>query len=95
MTYAEQLLDDRWTYKRALILKRDHYRCTECGSHDRLQVHHTFYRSGAMAWEYESAALVTLCDFCHKYEHKLIPQIRQPRHISEIMIEIIKGWQNG
>lgn len=35
-----------------------------------LQVHHTFYKKGLLAWEYENDSLLTLCSSCHKKEHQ-------------------------
>lgn len=34
-----------------------------------LNVHHKYYITGLMAWEYKDEALVTLCADCHKEEH--------------------------
>lgn len=34
-----------------------------------LNVHHTYYKCGLKAWEYEADTLVTLCSTCHKNEH--------------------------
>ena len=34
-----------------------------------LNVHHKYYSSGRMAWQYKNEALITLCTNCHKEEH--------------------------
>ena len=36
----------------------------------QLNIHHMFYISGNMAWQYENEALVTLCYDCHKKVHE-------------------------
>lgn len=44
-----------------------------------LNVHHKYYISGKMAWEYKNEALITLCATCHKAEHlnNLIPVMNE------------------
>ena len=65
MSYSDELLDQRWRSKRLQILKRDGFKCTVCGSLDKLTVHHTYYRTGKRPWQYPNDALLTLCDKCH------------------------------
>ena len=36
----------------------------------QLNIHHKFYISGRLAWQYENEALVTLCYDCHKKIHE-------------------------
>lgn len=68
--YSEQLKDPRWIFKRKIILDRDGHKCTECGSKRHLNVHHTYYSGGYLAWEYPDDSLVTLCEVCHEEWHK-------------------------
>ena len=35
-----------------------------------LNIHHTYYIKGHKPWEYDSKALVTLCEKCHKKRHE-------------------------
>lgn len=35
-----------------------------------LQVHHRFYISGHLPWEYEDDALITMCNWCHSAFHE-------------------------
>jgi 5-methylcytosine-specific restriction endonuclease McrA len=70
MTYAEQLLDERWITKREEIKRRDFGMCQNCMSVRNLNVHHKKYIKGLMAWEYPDWFLVTLCQRCHEKEHK-------------------------
>lgn len=70
MNYLDMLKDPRWQKKRLRILKRDKFRCRECGDHEStLHVHHLFYQKGLAPWEYENRFLLTLCEQCHKEYH--------------------------
>lgn len=86
--YSEFLKDKRWKKLRLLILKRDKYRCTQCGK-DRceLHVHHKLYITGKKPWEYKEEHLQTLCEPCHKELHKnfIVPVISAKKE-SEIVI---------
>lgn len=69
MTYEEQLLTPEWKARRAEIIERDLGMCQRCMSSKNLQVHHTKYFDGLMAWEYKDWYLLTLCEKCHKDHH--------------------------
>lgn len=65
--YWKKLKDPRWQKKRLEVMERDGWECVMCGNkEDTLNVHHVVYRKGAEPWEYESKALKTLCEKCHK-----------------------------
>jgi len=49
------------------VLKRDSWRCQECGSRTNLQVHHIEFRSQSGADIEEN--LITLCSECHDRIH--------------------------
>lgn len=67
MTYKEQLTDPRWQKRRLEVLNRDEFTCQKCGDKTRtLHVHHRYYVSGRMAWEYPEVTYVTLCHECHE-----------------------------
>lgn len=68
-SYKELLKTKEWKECREKILARDNYTCKNCGSTKYLNVHHKFYRSGCMPWEYEDDCLITLCKDCHLKEH--------------------------
>lgn len=34
-----------------------------------LNIHHTYYQVGKLAWEYPNDALISLCSNCHQHEH--------------------------
>lgn len=67
--YKILLQSSKWKSKRALILKRDGYRCVKCGNPNYLQVHHTYYLLGNKPWQYPNDCLLTLCNDCHEAEH--------------------------
>lgn len=69
MTYREQLKTEHWKLKRLKVLKRDNFKCVECGSTEKLEAHHNYYSNGKMAWEYPMTALKTLCNTCHNNFH--------------------------
>jgi 5-methylcytosine-specific restriction endonuclease McrA len=49
------------------VLKRDSWRCQNCGAHENLQVHHCDFRSRGGSDTLEN--LVTLCVHCHNAVH--------------------------
>ncbi|MGL4452401.1 MAG: hypothetical protein ACRCTZ_14610, partial [Sarcina sp.] len=65
MDYKDQLLTPEWRKKREHILNSRGWKCEKCGSSINLHVHHSFYISGKMAWEYEDYQLNVLCKWCH------------------------------
>lgn len=75
MKYSEQLKTKEWLKKRLIILERDKFCCTKCGSKSKLQVHHKKYISGRAAWDYPNSILTTLCSICHKklHETEIVP----------------------
>lgn len=76
--YRKLLDHPKWKRKRAKILKRDNYKCTECKSTVKLSVHHTFYYDKFInPWLYPEKSLLTLCDKCHfKYHSEHEVEIR-------------------
>lgn len=69
MYYSEQLRSGDWIKRKHEIIQRDGYCCTQCGSKERIEVHHKDYFPGAKAWEYPESDLVTLCHKCHTKEN--------------------------
>jgi len=68
--YREDYLkSDDWQRKRALVLKRDRYRCVYCSGRAR-QVHHKRYAPRNIGRE-PIEWLVSVCDGCHRKQHKL------------------------
>ncbi len=50
------------------VLKRDGWRCQNCGAMENLQVHHIRWRSHL--GHDVSENLITLCARCHECEHR-------------------------
>jgi 5-methylcytosine-specific restriction endonuclease McrA len=67
MDYYEYIQSEAWDKKRRARLKKDGYRCGDCGvSGLPLQVHHkTYIRLG----NERMGDLVSLCKYCHKNRH--------------------------
>lgn len=68
--YNNELNTKEWKLKRLKVLKRDNYKCVECGNTNNLHVHHNYYTNGKKAWEYPLNAFKTLCHLCHETHHK-------------------------
>jgi hypothetical protein len=66
MTYKELLKLPDWQKKRLEILDRDKWTCQICKETGRpLHVHHKWYESKRMPWDYPGEVYLTLCDLCH------------------------------
>ena len=62
------LSSDDWKRKRALVLKRDRYRCIYCGAR-ATQVHHKQYARRNIGRE-PIEWLVSVCKLCHERQHE-------------------------
>lgn len=62
------LTSDDWKRKRALVLKRDSYRCVFCGGR-ATQVHHKKYARRNIGRE-PIEWLVSVCKACHDKQHE-------------------------
>jgi hypothetical protein len=70
MTYSEKLQHPQWQKKRLEIMSRDGFRCVKCDSEtNTLTVHHFYYVSGRMPWEYPRGSMATMCRNCHFEGH--------------------------
>lgn len=71
-TYSDKLKDPRWQRKRLEIMQRDDFQCAICcEATETLNVHHRYYVSGRLPWEYPSWAFRTLCKNCHNESHEM------------------------
>jgi len=64
--YHDYLSSEVWRRKRARVIERDGFQCTQCRNTESLQVHHLTYR---YIGRERLCDLVTLCDACHKRVH--------------------------
>ena len=70
--YYNRLLEDkRWKEFRLKVLSERGNKCECCGGTDILQIHHTFYISGKMPWEYDIKDMRVLCKKCHQRIHNI------------------------
>jgi 5-methylcytosine-specific restriction endonuclease McrA len=68
--YRESYLtSDNWKRKRAVVLKRDRYRCAFCGGR-ATQVHHKRYTRRSIGRE-PIEWLVSVCRTCHEHQHEM------------------------
>lgn len=75
--YLEKLRRPEWQRRRLEILSRDNFTCANCGDDKTtLNVHHRYYDYGSEPWDYDDAALVTLCEPCHSVETEVSREIR-------------------
>jgi 5-methylcytosine-specific restriction endonuclease McrA len=69
-TYQEYLRSAVWLHRRRRALNRARWRCEQCGSWHRLEVHHlTYARVGAEL----DTDLTVLCRPCHRRRHEETP----------------------
>lgn len=71
LSWEEQYKHPNWQRVRLIVLNRDNFACCKCGDkHSQLHVHHLKYNPKKNIWDVELKNLITLCDKCHKKEHK-------------------------
>ena len=70
--YNRLLEDERWKEFRLKVMSERGNKCECCGGTDILQIHHTFYISGKMPWEYDINDMRVLCRTCHQRIHDII-----------------------
>lgn len=70
--YRHLLKDKRWKEFRLKVMSERGNKCECCGGTDILQIHHTFYISGKMPWEYNIDDMRVLCKKCHQRIHNII-----------------------
>ena len=101
-SYAEHLNEPEWKARAREIRKRDAYTCQLCGATDVLiEVHHRSYVSGRKPWEYEDAALVSVCRPCHETEtfgrdsaeHYLLQTLRENGFCTEDLVELSTAFR--
>tara|TARA_R110000868_G_scaffold239931_2_gene494447 strand:+ start:2600 stop:3007 length:408 start_codon:yes stop_codon:yes gene_type:complete len=59
----------------AQVRERDCYTCRDCGATENLEAHHIFSKSKHPDRILEIDNGTTLCEPCHKYEHKINGEI--------------------
>ena len=73
LTYAEYqkaLKHPKWQRKRLKIFERDGWKCRRCNNSNKtLHIHHLAYTK-RYPWNELNKNLITLCESCHKKNHK-------------------------
>lgn len=69
--YNRLLKDKRWKEFRLKVMSERSDKCECCGGTHILQIHHTFYISGKMPWEYDIDDMRVLCKKCHQRIHNI------------------------
>jgi len=64
--YIKYIDSPEWINKRALVIKRDNFKCQQCGNKQNLEVHHLTYEHFK---DEPLKDLITLCSGCHKSIH--------------------------
>lgn len=75
-SYLEKLNDKRWEEKRDKVRERAGYKCQDCESTIKLEVHHCYYKFGLEPWQYPLDSLRCLCSNCHKKRGSIEMEIR-------------------
>jgi hypothetical protein len=92
-SYYELLRRPEWQRKRLKIMERENFTCQECGAKDKtLNVHHRYYRKGAMPWDYEDEVLQCLCEACHEARHEIMDKIT--RDLSRLSTQQLHEFYN-
>lgn len=74
MTNRDYRRTPKYRQWRIQVLKRDSHTCQHCGSLNKLQAHHIKTFSTHESLRYEVSNGLTLCEKCHRTEHKKIKQ---------------------
>lgn len=81
LEYGRILRNPRWQKMRLQIMERDNWACLFCGNKDdTLNVHHEYYKPYLKPWEYEPESLLTLCEPCHIFIHKIPIDLSEYKH---------------
>lgn len=88
MVYGAYLATPLWQEKRRERIDLDGGKCVSCGATAPIEVHHTNY---ATIGDEDVAHILTLCQTCHKIEHKIPPQMGFETQLStRIMVELAR-----
>ena len=66
-----------WQALRQQLFRDRTKKCEHCGRTRIIQVHHRYYFSGCLAWDYDGGDLHLLCKICHSLVHGYVDHARQ------------------
>ena len=78
MGWDEFRESDMWKTIAGLVKCEAGYKCSLCGSTERLEAHHNTYENHGYEWLYWRHDLVCLCRECHERFHKNHPVSHRP-----------------
>jgi 5-methylcytosine-specific restriction endonuclease McrA len=84
LVYSAYLSTPQWRHTRDMVLRRDGYRCQNCGlvpppDKFTLKIHHFSYEHFGDEWNHMTD-LVTYSDRCHKAWHRANPGAHAPKY---------------
>lgn len=92
-TYSDTLKDPRWQRKRLEVLQRANFACEACDDKESpLHVHHRYYVSGRLPWEYPDFCFMALCESCHqdkKENHSFEPWEEGLNHFGDAICDMM------
>ena len=74
LNYYNYLKTSLWRIVSEEVKRRNNHRCSQCGSREKLQVHHTNYNIHGK--EHTLVSLLCLCNKCHQAQHQEIVTAR-------------------
>ena len=89
--YKSYLLSPHWKARRARALKLAEYKCNNCASGKKLEVHHLRYTN---IGHEPDADLVVLCSVCHAFERNEINIYMQKKLMDFGFKRLSKNWQD-
>lgn len=87
----------KWQEKRLRIMQAASFMCDHCQDDEAtLNVHHTYYTSGAEPWDYPDWSLRCLCEKCHKEAEVLKREILEsigtlPPDMAHFVLGLCRG----
>lgn len=78
LSYHQQIRSPEWIRKAHQLKEEANWMCEHCHRKQgeiTLTVHHTYYVSGRMLWEYPRCLLICLCQECHMERQTLEQKI--------------------
>lgn len=93
-TYYELLQSPHWQRKRLEVCSRANFACEECGDTETtLNVHHQYYRKGAMPWDYPDECFRCLCEDCHDKRHANLELLKETvASLPDFWLETVIGY---
>ena len=89
--YKSYLLSPHWKARRARALKLAEYKCNNCASGKKLEVHHLRYTNIGHEPDED---LVVLCSVCHEFERNEINLYMQKKLADMVFPRNSQDWED-